>query len=156
MVNLLRKKKTNSKVVLINPQKRFNIISYPKPYERFFPEDEPVKDKHIHERIIFKCNSCNNEIEFTDNDFEKHQKKEISNLNESDKTEIENFIKQKEDFDKLSHLDFYCPNCKLPIRVLFEGGWGGKVGEYGFVIKRIIEIIKNNESPTKANSAYRN
>jgi len=39
---------------------------------------------------------------------------------------------------------------------LFEGGWGGKVGEYGFVIKSIIEIINNNESPTKANSACRN
>ena len=70
MINLFRKKKTNSKVVLIDSQKRFNIISYPKPYERFFPDDKPVKDIHIHERIIFKCNSCDNEIGFTDTDFE--------------------------------------------------------------------------------------
>ena len=32
--------------------------------------DKDVKDIHIHERIIFKCNSCDNEIGFTDTDFE--------------------------------------------------------------------------------------
>lgn len=41
-----------------------------------------------------------------------------------------------------SFLDYYFPGCGMPSRILYESFAGGKHGEFGFELKKIISGVE--------------
>ncbi len=76
----------------------------------------------------YKC-VCGELIEFKYHDFEKHWKKDFTNLREAD------FVGAPEG---LSFLDFYCPACNRPTTVQYSLSAGGQHGECWFTIEELM------------------
>jgi hypothetical protein len=107
----------------------FNITAIPRLWEKFKLSGEKTFDPKIYEPIVYKCSDCKKELTFHEKDFKKHSGGMHSNLNEFDKTTMDNFAKANR-LDVTSFLDFYCPTCNRPTRIYYNEGYGGRHGDY--------------------------
>ena len=107
-------------------------------WERFKPTDPPTSDLQTYEPIVYKCPDCDYEVAFKDKDFRKHSRSNFSNLDKNTVEAMDVFIKLN-NLKKESFLDFNCPQCKKPTRILFSDGYGGK-GDYGVMIESVIKV----------------
>lgn len=126
-------------VVEINPSEVFSVTAYPRPHERFNPNGRTAQDPTVYEPIVFKCENCNYEIGFKEEDFKKHSRSKFSNLTQDEENIVGQFM-QANNLKHFSFLDFYCPSCKRATSILFEDGYGGKHGDYVFEIKKVLMI----------------
>lgn len=84
------------------------------------------------------CINCDNKISLNLSNLKKHQLSEFTNLSEFDAKKMTEFSKAELTEIPNSFLDYYCPNCRTPTRLFYESWAGGKHGEYGFELKKII------------------
>lgn len=127
----------------INPEERFSITSFPKPYERFYESGEKANDPTLYEVIFYECNDCSEKVVFEERHFKKHSTSKFSNLEVSIQQEISNFIKSN-NLETHSFLDFYCGKCSKPIRLYYSDGYGGRHGDYFVTIEYILEFEYQN------------
>jgi len=85
------------------------------------------------------CSNCNEKVSISFKDLKKHQLSDFTNLTEKDSLEFDSYIKKNVSDIPNSFIDYYCPNCKRPIKLLFESWAGGKHGEYGYKLIMLIE-----------------
>jgi Na+-translocating ferredoxin:NAD+ oxidoreductase RnfC subunit len=97
-------------------------------------ETEPTAD--------LKCLNCENIVSINFSNLKKHKLSDFTNLSEQDTEKMTDFIKEKLTEIPNSFLDYYCPNCGIPTKLLYEIWAGGKHGEYGFKLKNLISGIE--------------
>jgi hypothetical protein len=81
------------------------------------------------------CDKCNQIVSIDFKSLTKLQFSDFSNLTVADKELFKNL--ESDDAMTNSFLDFYCPNCKRPVKLYYDSWAGGKHGEAGFTIKFI-------------------
>ncbi|MFZ4523164.1 MAG: hypothetical protein ACOYNC_15745 [Bacteroidales bacterium] len=105
-------------------------------------EDElPVSERRI--PIIYTCVKCQNQISFSTDDFQKHDRSNFTNLNRWDKSLFDNFVKGSAT-EYNSIIDFYCPRCNLATSFFYQGGPSGFWGAYSFKINFVL-IVESEE-----------
>ncbi len=124
-------------IIQIDPKERFDIISFPGIQERFRREDPPARDEHIYEPIVYHCTDCVYNVEFSIDNFGKHFHLPFSNLTADDQVLFDEFSRTRGIYSK-SFLDFYCPQCRKAVRVIYEGGVAGK-GEFFVDLAAVLE-----------------
>jgi hypothetical protein len=80
----------NMKVVEINRNDCLTTTVYDPSPNRFNDDEIPVSERNI--PIIYTCVKCQNQISFSADDFQKHDKSKFSNLNLKDKSLFDNFV----------------------------------------------------------------
>lgn len=125
-------------IEIIEPKYRFNKTISEHRKDRINPDSRPVYPLDYDLPFEYCCSNCSNKISIKNKDLEKHSKSNHSNLKSSDKKEIGDYLSSN-GLDKFSFLDFECPNCNQPVRVLFDYGAGGFIG-MTYEIKHVIEI----------------
>lgn len=109
----------------------------PSPH-RYKPDETPVSERKI--PVLYKCENCRTEISIKTSDFEKYCNSDFTNLNVEENKKFANSVKNQNLTD-LSFLDFYCPKCNQPTKILFRGGPSGYWGAFYFDIEAVL-IIK--------------
>jgi DNA-directed RNA polymerase subunit M/transcription elongation factor TFIIS len=130
------------KVVEINRNDCLTTTVYDPSPNRFNDDEIPVSERNI--PIIYTCVKCQNQISFSADDFQKHDKSKFSNLNLKDKSLIDNFVIESTQKTN-SFIDFYCPRCKLATSFFYQGGPSGFWGVYKFQIINVL-IVDSKEN----------
>lgn len=125
-------------ISLINLELRFNKTISEHRKDRLNPDSKPVYPLDYDLPFDYSCSNCGYKVSIKNKDLEKHSKSNYSNLKLADKLEIEEFLISNQ-LDKFSFLDFECPKCNMPVRILFvsyPGGFSGMTCE----LKHVIEL----------------
>jgi len=125
------------KVVNIDKEVYLSTTFFDPSPHRFRPDDAPVVERKI--PILYRCEKCETEISIKTGDFEKHFNSDFTNLDEEDNKNFAPSIKEVNKSD-LSFLDFYCPKCNQPTKILFRGGPSGYWGEFSFSIEDMMVL----------------
>lgn len=126
-------------IILIEPHLRFSRTSTELIYERFNPESNPINFGEHLLPLDYKCEKCMYKVSIKISDFDKHFKSNNSNLNNIEKKLLDDFVEEHK-LGSFSYIDFYCPKCKLPIRILYDRYPSGKGDSY-YELKNVLEII---------------
>ena len=129
------------KVISLNLSDFLTSTSYNPSPNRFREDETPVSERNL--PIIYNWEKCGYSISFKTDDFEKHTTSKHSNLQPTDKKNIDKTIKQLELQNK-SFLDFYCPKCRQATIILFDGGPSGYWGIFECEISHIL-VLKFQE-----------
>jgi len=121
-------------IVRINTDQYLTSKIYDPSPHRINPDEVPVSDRNI--QIIYSCENCDQQISFSPDRFQIHNKSRHSNLQIMDRDEFESFMKLNNVED--SFLDFYCPKCHQPTTIIFAGNPSGYWGIFEFSIKYIL------------------
>jgi DNA-directed RNA polymerase subunit RPC12/RpoP len=96
------------------------------------------EDFEIYPTAELQCLNCNNKVSLNFRNLEKHSTSDFTNLSEQDAKKIAEFIKAESIEIPNSFLDYYCPNCGKPIRILYNSWGGGRHCEHGYELKFMI------------------
>lgn len=88
----------------------------------------------------YTCPICKEKIDFTKKNFEERTLKKFSNLSIEHQKTFDKYAKDKI-FNNLEFLDWYCPQCKLPVRVYAQHWAGGNHGDGGVNIINVLELF---------------
>ncbi len=100
----------------------------------------------------YRCPHCGDGVRFTTTDFNRHTGTEHSNLERSVRAEFDcaRPIERDEYF-----LDFPCPGCRAPVRVIYACLFVGK-GSLHYVVRAILERARwEGQGPDPASPAHR-
>jgi len=125
-------------ISLINPEFRFNKTISEHRKDRLNPDSKPVYPLDYDLPFDYSCSNCGYKVSIKNKDLEKHSKSNYSNLKLADKLVIEEFLISNQ-LDKFFFLDFECPDCNMPVRILFDLYPGGFTG-MTYELKHVIEI----------------
>ena len=126
------------KVKSLNLEDHFTTIIHDPSPHRLSASDIPVSERRL--PVVYECDNCNEKISFKTESFKKHCNSEFTNLSINENDHFESFIRANH-LTKLSFLDFRCPSCHQPTKILFDGGPSGYWGEFYFEIKAAL-ILK--------------
>ncbi|MGB0849955.1 MAG: hypothetical protein ACPGTP_01805 [Bacteroidia bacterium] len=84
-----------------------------------------------------KCPNCSGAINLKMKDLKKHQDSHYSNLLKEHNDHLTRIITDSAPTITNSSLDYYCPDCKAAIKILYDFWAGGKHSEFGFELKYI-------------------
>ena len=96
-------------------------------------------DYETHKYGTFTCSNCKTELVFERKNFAKHMASNFTNLNSFDAKQIGSILKRSQKNEINSFLDFYCPQCKFPVRIYYMAGIGGKHCEEAYIVKYVVE-----------------
>ena len=133
------------KVSQLNLDDFLTSTSYDPSPHRFREGETPVSERNL--PVIYNCEKCDYSISFKTDDFNKHTNSKHSNLQVTDKRNVERTIKQLKLKNK-SFLDFYCPKCGQATILLFDGGSSGYWGAFEFKISHIFVLKFQEEKKT--------
>lgn len=85
------------------------------------------------------CSNCNEKITFHIGDLRKHMMTESTNLSPEDSNKMNKAFRLANKKDVNSFIDYYCTKCKLPIRLYYLSGIGGRHAEEAYEVKYVIE-----------------
>ena len=86
---------------------------------------------------IYTCPHCSEAVRITTRDLQDAMGSSSSNLSEVDASQFS----KKRPLDSAkweSFLDFYCPGCSSPVRIVYEP-WEFAMGSYGFTVTLVVE-----------------
>lgn len=107
-------------------------------------EFEADSDWNTYPRSEYSCPACAEVISFCIKDFDRHAHSSGTNLNSELAAGVSAFVAGKTD-EANSYLDFYCPGCKLPVRIYYQA-WAGGRYTHGHTIKFVVEALPANHS----------
>lgn len=87
---------------------------------------------------IYKCPICKQEMSLNMNDFKKHYKKSLSNLQIDHNRKIDDFYSMN-GYKSNSFLDFYCPKCNTATCIYYTF-WGGGRYTAGYHLDCVIVL----------------
>jgi hypothetical protein len=85
-----------------------------------------------------ECLNCNKKVSLNFKNLKKHSNSDFTNLSEQDAKKMTEFVNAKLTEIPNSFLDYYCPDCRKPIRVFYKSWGGGRHCEYGYELKFMI------------------
>lgn len=124
-------------IKLVEPKARFNKVISELNKDRFNPDSKPVYPIDYDLPFEYSCSNCHYKVSIRNQDLEKHIKSKHSNLKNTERKLIEEFI-IKNLLEKYSFLDFECPKCNQAVRILYDsypGGFSGMTYEIMHVIE---------------------
>ena len=127
------------KVVSIDLAEHFSTVLHDPTPDRISSDEVPVSERML--PVIYRCENCGEKISFKTESFKKHCNSEYSNLSSEENEHFDRFMRVKR-LTHLSFLDFQCPNCHRPTKILFEGGPSGYWGGFCFKIKATLTLEK--------------
>jgi hypothetical protein len=89
----------------------------------------------------YQCPWCSDYVEFRTQNFQKHEHITYSNLKSPWPKRFSNTRPIKAEKWE-SFLDFHCPGCAAPVRIIYEPGNEYAMGTHGW---RVTEIIETNK-----------
>ena len=98
------------------------------------------EDHETFPKAEIKCPNCGDTVGISMKDLKRHENSTFTNLIEKDNKDLTYITVDNSPELPNSYLDYYCPNCKRPIRILYDSFAGGKHGEFGFELKYIVTI----------------
>jgi hypothetical protein len=107
----------------------------------FSPRTESVA--HAIDVGAYACPHCGERVEFTTRHFGRHALSTRSNL----ETEWRERFDAERPLDRSrweSFLDFHCPGCRAPVRIVYESGGEVAMGVHAW---RIVEVLESSEAP---------
>lgn len=128
------------RIIELIPANCLSSLEYDPSPHRTDPSETPVSERRLLP-IVYTCDNCDYKINLALNDFKKHVKSSFSNLKSDDRGFIFNYM-NKQETNQESFIDFYCPNCRQPTTILFNGGDSGYWGEFFFKILKVL-VLKN-------------
>lgn len=120
---------------------QFNITSIVEPGEKIDRIIFDPRKEHLEHSIhygFYSCPECHGKTRFQRTDFLEKSKSKISSR---DQDWFDLFLQTKkyEANPTDEFLDFYCPGCHSPVRIIYEAR-EFDMGSYYFTIKYIIDI----------------
>jgi len=94
-------------------------------------------DWETYPRSEYTCSRCGEKISFTLRNLDKHAHSTFTNLSSEDVDAIEKSVAGHVGGAN-SFVDFYCPGCKLPVRIYYES-WAGGRFTHGYVFRFVVE-----------------
>ncbi len=88
----------------------------------------------------YECPRCHQRVRFQRQDFEKHTQQTFTNLSVDDASRINRAL-ERDPIAAESFLDFYCPGCALGVRIYYCFWAGGRHGDCGFKLEKVIEVL---------------
>jgi predicted RNA-binding Zn-ribbon protein involved in translation (DUF1610 family) len=97
----------------------------------------------------YKCPHCGSSVEFRTKHFEKHFDSTFTNL---DLLWHERFTAKRpvRDSDWESFLDFLCPGCNAPVRIIYRAGPEWAMGCHGW---QLVDVVEAESWPNAASDA---
>ena len=95
------------------------------------------EDGEIYPTTDYRC-KCGRKVSINLHHLMKHWSSSFTNLSIDDTVAIEHTLRASCAEVANSFLDFYCPNCKNPVRIYYDGAAGGRHGEASFLLKYVI------------------
>jgi hypothetical protein len=102
-------------------------------------EFNSLEDWKTYPTADYTCDKCNETVSIAFKDLAKHQLSDFTNFNDDDKKAFEQYERLSGQTKTNSFLDFYCPNCKRPVKIYYESWGGGRHMEGGYSIKYVID-----------------
>lgn len=96
------------------------------------------EDYDIQPVAEISCPNCGTNTNINLSDLRKHKHSEFSNLTQEHNKLLTQITVDSAQELTNSFLDYYCPNCGTGIRILYESWAGGKHGEYGYELKKML------------------
>ncbi|MEO6246889.1 MAG: hypothetical protein ABIQ12_15795, partial [Opitutaceae bacterium] len=87
---------------------------------------------------VYECAKCGEKVRFERTDFEQKKDAATTNLNDTDHL----LFIQSSNSSNARFLDFYCPKCRLPVRINFRC-WAGGKADSGVSFLNVQEIIES-------------
>lgn len=128
------------RIIELDIDKYFTTIEFDPSPHRFNPNEKSVSERTT--PIVYTCETCEFQISIKTEDFKNQNESHLSNLNEKENKEFEDYIKLLR-LSELSRLDFHCPKCKQSTLILFKGGNSGYWGLFEFKIKGLL-VLKDS------------
>lgn len=115
----------------VDPSKRLDRLK--------FDSRAEAREHAIHFGF-YTCPHCQERVRFRSANFAHHFYSIQSNLKPADQVEFDKFRSiDYGHYGPESYLDFYCPGCKSPVRIVFEGVEFA-MGAYFFVVTDVVEV----------------
>jgi len=105
-------------------------------------EFEADSDWNSYPRSEYSCPTCAEIVSFCLKDFDRHAYSSHTNLSVEHSSEMSAFAAE-EKHEANAYLDFYCPGCKLPVRIYYHTWYGGRY-THGHTIKFVVEALPTN------------
>jgi hypothetical protein len=116
-------------------QADYSVINAAERFSRLgFSADQ---DWQTYPDSTYTCPHCREQMSFAMRDFETHCRSQFSNLSANDAQSIA-AVSPPQDDKYNSFLDFYCPGCWMPVRVLYLFWVGGRF-THGYDLAYVIE-----------------
>ena len=109
--------------------------------ERLTQTEFSRRREYVDHRVdigIYTCPHCAFRVQLQTSDLQKHEASEYSNLSQSIDAAIERFRPLRSTRFE-SFLDFSCPRCGAPVRLVYEPTDEWAMGAHGWRITDIIE-----------------
>ena len=142
VATLINKYRTMVTVIVVNLTRQFTTTFFDPSPDRFSQDAPPVSKRKV--PLVYSCENCGGLISFSKSAFKKHCNSEFTNLSQEINEHFERFARVKR-LTALSSLDFYCPDCGIPTKFLFQCGPSGFWGEFFFEIKYAL-VLKSEEN----------
>jgi len=94
--------------------------------------------EHVVHVGAYECPYCRKQVEFNTDHFRRHENNDFSNL----ETLWKRLFDQARPLDAKrweSFLDFHCPGCGAPVRLIYEAGAEWAMGVHGWRVTTILE-----------------
>lgn len=104
--------------------------------------DEAEYREHAVHLGAYSCPRCGCGVEFRTNDFRKHEGAKLSNLDPAWRSRFD-VVRPIKASRWESFLDFHCPGCKAPVRVIYEAGQEYAMGSHPC----LVEVLEPDEWP---------
>lgn len=127
------------KVVSLDVATHFSTVIHDPTPDRISSDEVPVSERML--PVIYECCNCGEKISFKTESFKKHCNSDYSNLASGENEHFDRYINVKR-LTNLSFLDFHCPQCQQPTKILYEAGPSGYWGEFYFKIRRALALKK--------------
>jgi hypothetical protein len=117
-------------VRMVPPQERMDRLEFSGHAEHM---------EHVIHIGTYECPYCHSRVDFSTDHFRKHEGITFSNL----KAPWPSNLDKARPLDSKrweSFLDFHCPGCQAPVRVIYEPGPEWAMGVHGW---RVVEILES-------------
>ncbi|WP_420575742.1 hypothetical protein [Ekhidna sp.] len=95
-------------------------------------------DFDTHPVAEVNCPNCGTTTNINFSNLRKHQDSQFSNLSDEHNELLTRITSDSAPELTNSFLDYYCPNCKTGIRILYESWAGGRHGEHGYELRNLL------------------
>jgi hypothetical protein len=107
-----------------------------------FSEDAEYRDHAVH-LGTYCCPRCDSGVEFRTHHFREHEGTKRSNLNAEWRSRFD-IARPIEASRWESFVDFHCPGCKAPVRIIYEAGQEYAMGSHPW---RLVEVLEAADWP---------
>ena len=83
-------------------------------------------DYNTYPKSIYECPLCKNQMSFNLNNFKKYSMKNESIFSDKEQELIKETIKEYNQKETNSFIDFYCSQCDAPTRIYYTAWAGGR------------------------------